>query len=186
MLGERLRGVEVEQRRLPRSSESARNVLAEYLEYDRRTQFVAEYMTKVDGATMYHALEARSPFLDTHLWEFAAALPFDLRLKGERLKAILREIARRRIGPECASGKKRGFQIPVQRWIAGRWSGRVHEVLGDSILAQGGWIQMRPVLAELEASVARGWAPNQIWYLFVLESWLRCEQVDPAHAALPV
>jgi asparagine synthase (glutamine-hydrolysing) len=184
MLGERLRGVEVDQRRLPRSAASARNVLTEYLEYDRRTQFVAEYMTKVDGATMHHALEARSPFLDTDLWEFAAALPFDLRLKGERLKAILREIAARRIGPECANGKKRGFQIPVQRWIAGRWSARVRDVLGDSLLSQGEWIRTHPVVAELDASVSRGWAPNQIWYLFVLESWLRHEEAQAAPVAV--
>jgi asparagine synthase (glutamine-hydrolysing) len=183
MLGERLRGIDVDQRRLPRSAASARNVLAEYLEYDRQTQFVAEYMTKVDGATMHYALEARSPFLDTELWEFASALPFDLRLRSGKLKAILREIARRRIGPECANGRKRGFQIPVQRWIAGRWAERVREVLADSLLAQGEWIETRPVLAELDASIDRGWAPDQLWYLFVLESWLRHEQAEPVSAA---
>ena len=46
--------------------------------------FVSEFMTKVDGATMYHALEARSPFLDHTIWDFAASLPFELRLRGER------------------------------------------------------------------------------------------------------
>jgi asparagine synthase (glutamine-hydrolysing) len=182
MLGERLRDSEVDSRRIPRSATSARNVLAEYLEYDRRTQFVAEYMTKVDGATMYHALEARSPFVDTDLWEFAARLPFDLRLKGGKLKAILREIAGRRIGRDCATRQKRGFQIPVHRWIAGRWFAQVRDVLNDSLLAQGNWIQTRPVLAELDAAPARGWASDQIWYLFVLESWLRHERMPSAAA----
>jgi asparagine synthase (glutamine-hydrolysing) len=182
MLGERLRERDVDQRRTPRSATSARNVLAEYLEYDRRTQFVAEYMTKVDGATMYHALEARAPFVDTDLWEFAARLPFDLRLKGGRLKAILREIAARRIGRDCATRQKRGFQIPVHRWIAGRWFEQVSDVLNDSLLARGNWIQPGPVLAELEAARARGWASDRIWYLFVLESWLRHDRMPEAAA----
>ncbi|HZI62041.1 MAG TPA: asparagine synthase (glutamine-hydrolyzing), partial [Pyrinomonadaceae bacterium] len=63
MLGERLAGVSVAQRSIEWSNESGRNVLAEFLEYDRSNRFVGEYMTKVDGATMFHSLEARSPFL---------------------------------------------------------------------------------------------------------------------------
>ena len=106
ILGERLAGVTLAQRNIKRSRESAERVLAEFLEYDRRTRFTGEYLPKVDGATMHYALEARSPFLDQKLWEYAAALPFDLRLKGGTLKAVLRELARRRIG-DVARGRKR-------------------------------------------------------------------------------
>ncbi|MBD0326768.1 MAG: asparagine synthase (glutamine-hydrolyzing), partial [Pyrinomonadaceae bacterium] len=108
LLGERLAGTTLAQRSISWSRESARNVLAEFLEYDRRTRFVGEYLPKVDGATMHYALEARSPFLDQKLWEYAASLPLDLRLQGGRLKALLREVARRRIGERVARGRKRG------------------------------------------------------------------------------
>ncbi|HET9013678.1 MAG TPA: asparagine synthase (glutamine-hydrolyzing), partial [Gemmatimonadaceae bacterium] len=118
LLGERLRDARLAQREIPWSIESARHILDEYLEHDRRTQFVAEYMTKVDGSTMYYALEARSPFLDQDLWEYAAGLPIDLRLRGGELKAVLRALARRRIGARVATGRKRGFTIPVERWMA--------------------------------------------------------------------
>src|SRR6185503_18964015 len=77
MLGERLAGVSVRQRDIEWSNESGRKVLAEFLEYDRGNRFVGEYMTKVDGATMFHSLEARSPFLDQDLWEFASGLSFE-------------------------------------------------------------------------------------------------------------
>ncbi len=77
MLGERLAGACVSRRNIEWSSESGRNVLSEFLEYDRAGRFVGEYMTKVDGATMFHSLEARSPFLDQDLWEFAAGLSFE-------------------------------------------------------------------------------------------------------------
>jgi asparagine synthase (glutamine-hydrolysing) len=176
LLGERLEGAGVSQRAIGWSLESGRRVLEEFLEYDRRTRFVGEYMTKVDGATMHHALEARSPFLDQELWEFAAGLPFEIRLRQRSLKAVLRELARRRVGERVARGKKRGFGVPVGRWIAGRWRSAVDEALRDSLLAREGWIQRNPTLALLKQSVEEGEAPNQLWYIYVLESWLRRER----------
>jgi asparagine synthase (glutamine-hydrolysing) len=176
LLGERLQDADVLQRALPWSPESARRVLEEFLEYDRRTRFVGEYMTKVDGATMYHALEARSPFLDQELWEFAASLPFEIRLRRGTLKAVLREVARRRVGERVARGRKRGFGIPVGRWIAGRWRASVEAALQDSLLERAGWIRKDSALELLNQSVERGEAPNQLWYIFVLESWLRRER----------
>ena len=178
ILGERLEGASVGQRRIVWSHESARSLLTEFLKYDRRTRFVGEYLTKVDGATMYHALEARSPFLDQELWEFAAALPYAVRLRGGTLKAVLRELARRRVGARVAGGRKRGFSIPVQRWVAGRWRAAVADSLRDSLAGRHGWVRAGAALERLEEAGRRGWAPNQLWYVYVLESWLRHEQAD--------
>src|SRR5215471_17237519 len=121
MLGERLRYRHVPQREIASSHSSAVRLLEEFLRYDRVTRFTGEYLPKVDGTTMHHSIEARSPFLDHKLWEFAATLPFDLRLRGGKLKAILRELARRHVGERVAVGRKRGFGIPVARWLAGKW-----------------------------------------------------------------
>jgi len=180
MLGDRLRDVEIEQRSIPWSGQSAKNLLTEFLRYDRRMRFVSEYLTKVDGATMYHSVEARSPFLDHRLWEFAASLPYEMRLHQGQSKAILRELARRRIGDQVARGRKRGFYIPVEKWLVGRWRDRVNARFRDSVLANEGWINPRAVIRQLEAAGSRGHAPNQLWYLFVLESWLRSEHREPA------
>ncbi len=176
LLGERLAGAMVEQRTMTWSFDSGRQLLSEFLAYDRRMRFVGEYLTKVDGATMYHALEARSPFLDQQLWEFAAALPYDLRLKGGKLKAVLRELARRKIGERVANGRKRGFGVPVQRWLVGRWRAAVEESFRDSLLDREGWINASKALVQLERAAPSGWAPKQLWYIFVLESWLRYER----------
>src|SRR5438552_1097915 len=184
LLGERLAGVTVEQRRMPWSGDSARRVLADYLEYDRRTQFVAEYLTKVDGAAMHYGLEARSPFLDQDLWEFACTLPPAIRLRRGGLKAVLRELARRRIGDRIARGRKRGFSIPVERWLAGRWLPHMEATLRSSRLVGDGWMRSEGLRAEITASARRGWARHQLWYLYVLESWMRAEQThQPASRA---
>ena len=182
MLGERLHAAGVDARMLPWSIDSGRRVLTDFIDYERRTRFTGEYLTKVDGGTMYHALEARSPFLDQDLWSFACALPYDLRLHGGRLKAILRELARRRIGERVASGSKRGFGIPVHRWIAGRWRAAALSAFEDSILSREGWIDGEAVRVKLCGLREGDNAPQQLWYLFVLESWLKSRHARVAQA----
>jgi asparagine synthase (glutamine-hydrolysing) len=176
LLGERLLAASTPHRAMPWSIESSRRLLSDFLAYDRRTRFVGEYLTKVDGATMYHSLEARSPFLDQDLWSFASTLPFGLRLKGGQLKALLRELARRHIDERVAHGRKRGFGIPVQRWIATRWRDAVADLLRDSYLDREGWIRADAALARLDRAADAGSAPKQLWYIYVLESWLRHER----------
>jgi asparagine synthase (glutamine-hydrolysing) len=176
LLGARLRGLAFDTRPAAWSIESARNALADYLAYDRDIQFVSEYLVKVDGSTMHYALEARAPFLDHVLWEYAASLPFDVRLRGGVLKAVLREIARRRVTPRVADGSKRGFSIPVEAWMANRWHGRVVESFADSIVVSDGWVERRALQRELADAVRHGEASRRLWYLWVLEEWMRYER----------
>ena len=176
MLGDRLSGISLPQRQIEWSHVSGRNVLSEFLEYDRAGRFVGEFMTKVDGATMYHSLEARAPFLDQDLWEFAAGLSYEMRLQGGRSKSLLRALAAKTIGERLAHGRKRGFTIPVNRWLAGRWRSALTNLLDNSIADREGWINARAVQKQLDVAAENGWAPNQFWYIFVLESWLRHEQ----------
>lgn len=175
LLGERLRDVDLPHRQMDWTIESGRNLLAEFLAYDRRTRFIGEYLPKVDGGTMFHALEARSPFLDSSLWEFASKLPFALRLHNGKSKAILREIVRRRISEELAGGKKQGFMIPVQNWLAGHWRTYFTELLHDSLVEKEGWINVESTLRFFEHSAEKDRMPRQLWFIFVLESWLRFE-----------
>ena len=188
MLGDRLASVSLAQREIEWSHISGRNVLAEFLEYDRAGRFVGEFMTKVDGATTYHSLEARSPFLDQDLWEFAAGLSYETRMHGGRSKSLLRALAAEKIGERLARGRKRGFTIPVNRWLTGRWRSALTNLLDNAISDREGWINSRAVVKQLNAAAEKGWAPNQFWYIFVLESWLRHEQdspVEPANIVSP-
>lgn len=173
ILGPRLKSLQVQVQQMPWSASSGKQVLRDFLDYEHATRFTGEYMTKVDGGTMYHALEARSPFLDHRLWEFAARLPLELRLHQGTLKAILREIARKRLGEQVSRGKKRGFSIPVNRWLAESWKPRAEELLRDSLLARQGWISADKASQTFANQAATGRVSNQLWYLVVLEAWLR-------------
>jgi asparagine synthase (glutamine-hydrolysing) len=174
LLGERLSGRVLEARAIPGSFQSARRLLADFLAYERRTRFVSEYMTKVDGGTMYYAIEARSPFLDQKIWESAASMPFEVHLRGGELKAVLRELVRRRIGPEVASRRKQGFTVPVERWLTSNWASQLESLAGGgTFLETEGWMAPGSLKTAVRNAVERGQAPTQVWSLLVLDRWLR-------------
>lgn len=173
LLGDRLANIRPASRQLTRDDASAQDLLQRYMTHDLANQFVGEYLTKVDGGTMYHGLEARSPFFDQSLWELASTLPAGVRLHNGELKSVLRTIARRRISPRVAAGRKRGFSIPVEHWIATRWQTEVSQRLTDSELVRQGWINPNGLKTLLQAPREAGVGAHQIWYLLVLEEWLK-------------
>jgi asparagine synthase (glutamine-hydrolysing) len=173
LLGERFRDTVPRSRTVPDSVSSARQLLTDYLAHDLKHQFVGEYLTKVDGATMYYGLEARAPFFDHFLWEYAASLPYSMRLANGQLKAILRRIAERRISPRVATGRKRGFSVPADHWVSGAWKSTIEVELREGPLCPGGWIA-RPALERLLAAPRKGGPrSHHLWYLAVLSGWLR-------------
>jgi len=153
-------------------------LLEKFLQFEHRGQFTGEYMTKIDGATMYYGMEARSPFLDYRLWEFAMALPVEIRLRRGCLKAILREVARRALGLRFALRPKTGFGIPVQQWMVGKWGQFVREVFQHSLAEEQGWISGNVARSWLDKSCTLGRAPNELWNVLVFDAWLTKERND--------
>jgi asparagine synthase (glutamine-hydrolysing) len=172
MLGARLERRTLPERDAAMSVSAARNLLKDGLQHEYRTRFVEEFLTKVDGGTMYSALEARSPFLDQRMWEFAARLPYGVRLHNGELKAILREIVRRRVGPEVAQRQKRGFTVPVARWLASHWRPALEELTACPLLERQGWIRAGALQAMVRHTVETGSAPLALWHALVLNHWL--------------
>lgn len=172
ILGERLQGRTLPLRQIPASREAGRRLLADVFQYHREVHFTSEFMPKVDGSTMYYALEARAPFLDQKVWEFAAALPPEVRFHGGRLKAVPREIVRRHLGPEIAARRKQGFTVPSERWLAERWRKMLDRLLGETLLVRQGWVRRGALDRPLREALERGSVPVQFWHLLVLESWL--------------
>jgi len=172
MLGERLAGRSVDARMVPSSFASARRLIADVVDYQRRIHFGSEFLPKVDGATMYYSLEARSPLLDQSVWEFATRLPATIHFHGGQYKAVLREIVRRHIGPEAAFRRKQGFTIPVERWLASDWRPHLEQLQGETLLASQGWVNAGAMRTAVTQALANGKAPIQLWHLVVLERWL--------------
>jgi asparagine synthase (glutamine-hydrolysing) len=147
-------------------------LFSEVLKHQHRMHFEGEFLPKVDGATMYYSLESRAPFLDQKLWEFAASLPPALRFRGGVLKAVLREIVRRRVGPAVADRVKQGFTVPVERWLGDRWTSALDVLTRPSELERQGWVRPGSLTAPIAEARARRWVPQQLWCLLLLEHWL--------------
>jgi asparagine synthase (glutamine-hydrolysing) len=67
--------------------------------------------------SMAHSLEVRPPFLDHRIVEFAARLPHDLKIRGSKLKWILRELMRDKLPSSVLTRSKQGFDIPTHQWF---------------------------------------------------------------------
>jgi asparagine synthase (glutamine-hydrolysing) len=176
VLGERLRHGAVWARPERWSPGAARWLLQDYLDFTLENRFSGEYLTKVDGGAMWYALEARSPFLDQDLWEFAARLPAQVRLRGGEQKAVLRSIARRRIGKEMSRLDKRGFSVPAERWLVTAWRDEFEANLADLRLARLGYLDGVAVRKAWQEALRMPQAPRQLWYVHAVETWLRHEE----------
>src|SRR5438270_89143 len=71
----------------------------------------------------------------------AASLPYDVRLQGGELKAVLRTITRRRLGEAVASRRKQGFTIPVERWLGTTWLPELEHLQHRPLVETEGWIR---------------------------------------------
>ena len=172
LLGRRLLPHTIASRRIAPSFDSAGRLLDELVHYDLATVFRGEYLPKVDGTTLYCGIEARSPFLDYRMAELALSIPADVRLRGGQLKSVLRELTRRHLGREVANRPKRGFTVPVERWLALKWRSSIEELGPDSLIAQQGWINGANLQRFIRAQGSEQEVPKQIWHLLVFERWL--------------
>jgi asparagine synthase (glutamine-hydrolysing) len=74
-----------------------------------------DLLMKMDIATMQNSLEARSPFLSKYFLETAFCM--DGKIRAFKTKAILRELAKKYLPNEIVYAKKRGFEVPLKRWM---------------------------------------------------------------------
>ena len=146
----------------------------QFLRSDYRFFLVDDLLSKMDIATMAHALEARSPLLDVPLAEFTWSLPEQWLLRGAETKPLLRALARRRLPPDVASAPKRGFEVPVRRWL----SQDLRDVVGDLLLAGDSRVAelgephaVRDFVAGRDGFA--GNHPQAVWCLLMLELFLR-------------
>ena len=153
---------------------TGRSALSRLLQINFISYLADDLLVKLDRMTMAHALEARSPFLDRELVEYAAALPDRFKLSGRRTKAILRDAFADLVPPAIERRGKMGFGVPVGTWFR---SG-LREYMRDTLLAPAA--RYREMLSGpfVESLVRRHLAGDanlgpQLWSLICFERWLQ-------------
>jgi asparagine synthase (glutamine-hydrolysing) len=141
---------------------------------DTMTYLPNDLLVKVDIASMAVSLEARSPFLDHHVIEFAASLPEGLKLRRLTTKYLLKRALRGLLPRENLTRGKMGFGIPVGHWLRGPMQGFLREHLLSERSARRGLLRPEAVgrLVELHTRGERDYT-HQLWTLLMLELWFR-------------
>jgi len=141
---------------------------------DQMTYLPNDLLVKVDIASMANSLEARSPFLDHHVIEFAASLPENLKMSRFRTKSLLKKAAARLVPSDVIYRQKMGFGVPIGRWFRGEMKGFVEEtILSDRFDNRKIFEPARVrTIVDRHMSGAED-ASFPIWTMLMLELWFQ-------------
>ncbi len=133
-----------------------------------------DLLVKVDIAAMAHSLEARSPFLDHKLMEFAASLPPHLKLRGVQSKYLLKKAFAHLLPDEVLYRKKMGFGVPLDRWLRNELKQMTREILLEKRTVERGLFREKAIHQLIEEhQTRRADHSYRIWALLFLELWQR-------------
>jgi asparagine synthase (glutamine-hydrolysing) len=123
-------------------------------------------LVKVDIATMAYGLEGRSPMLDHEFMAFAASLPADLKLRGDRSKYIFKQAVRGLLPADILDRPKKGFSVPLDAWFRQELRELTEDLLLDGRLARRGYFRPR-IVERIVDEHLRGIASweDQLWTL---------------------
>jgi asparagine synthase (glutamine-hydrolysing) len=146
------------------------------------------YLRTEDRNSMAHSIEARVPFLDHRLVEYAFGLPPEWRIRGPWNKFLLREAMRDRI-PESVRVRsdKFGFPVPVRQWVSNALQGPAREIITSATARERGIYNVDNILRDLdrhrlgEIDVGR-----KIFNLLQFECWSRFEELPASQAGCAV
>ncbi|HEU5239389.1 MAG TPA: asparagine synthase (glutamine-hydrolyzing) [Pyrinomonadaceae bacterium] len=141
---------------------------------DTMTYLPNDLLVKMDIASMTVSLEARSPFLDHHLMEFAASLPEKLKLRRMTTKYLLKRVLKDLVPPENLSRGKMGFGVPIGHWFRGTMQPFLRETLFSEKAMTRGFFKKDKVQQIVDQHVAgRIDHSHRLWSLLMLELWFQ-------------
>lgn len=138
-------------------------------------RLVADFMVKVDMATMAHSLEARSPFMDYRMIELGCGLPHNMIFHRFKRKAVLKKLAERYIDKDILCRRKMGFSIPRTKWLTSHPFNKIihnlvkkpNDILNNILNSE---IRNR-VIDEFYLTKNMG-HNNRVWLILWLQIWI--------------
>ena len=140
--------------------------------FDLKTYLPDDINVKIDRASMRFSLEARAPFLDYRVVEFANRLPLDYRYKNGNKKKILKDLLYDLVPKNLLNRPKKGFTMPLDIWFRTNLKELVMDNLTEKKLALIPNINV-PIVKNQIANHMQGKSNrhNMIWKLLVFQMW---------------
>ncbi len=137
-----------------------------------RTYLMDEVLVKVDRASMQYALETRAPFLDHTIVDYVFSLPYSYKYKNGTTKYILKKIMENKLPNHIVRRKKKGFGVPLARWLTGPLRPLCEELLSPHSLRKHGLFNQTYV-DTLVRDHMEGSRDNrkELWNLMVFQLW---------------
>ena len=144
------------------------------LHADCMTRLADHQLPIVDRMSMAHSLEARNPFLDRRIAEFAMRIPAALKMRSRRIKYVTRKLGERYLPRDLLEREKQGFGFPLALWLRGELRPLMERVVADSRLVEAGLFRRDGMQRFLDEHLHGGIDHNyRLWMLFNLELWYR-------------
>ncbi|MDP2835149.1 MAG: amidotransferase 1, exosortase A system-associated [Pseudomonadota bacterium] len=158
----------------------ARDMVSQVQYLDMKTYLVGDILTKVDRASMAHALEVRVPFLDHQLMEWVSGLPVDYKLRGTEGKFMLKRALEPYLPHDILYRRKMGFSIPVAEWFRGPLKEKLSRAVKSQRMADTGLfdtVYLTRMLDEHARGVRDYSSP--LWALLMFDAFLRNQEIQP-------
>ncbi|MBV9463922.1 MAG: hypothetical protein JO317_06800, partial [Verrucomicrobiae bacterium] len=164
---------------LDRLRQGPEDYLEQLFQLDLLSYLPDDILYKVDIASMLHSLECRCPFLDHQLVECAVKVPAQWKVDKRSGKKILRDTFADLIPAEFFNRPKKGFSMPIGRWIREKWAPIFADAIETGLPPDFEKAYARRLLQDHLAG--RRDSSNLLWALYVLAIWNR--KFDPVWEA---
>ena len=165
------------------------DALDRMMQVDLLTQLPDDLLMLTDRMTMAASLECRVPFLDNTVIDLSLRMPSELKVRGKRLKYVVKRALRDRLPTEIVGREKRGFGAPVGAWFKHELAPLIRDVLSRESVERRGvfrWESVQRVVALHEAN--REDFTDHLLALIGFEFWSRVyldgQTPDEVEAAL--
>lgn len=157
------------------NNSNKRNIVGKCQNIDFKESMVDDLLMKVDKMTMAFSIEARCPFLDKRLVEFASKIPDKYKIKSfQKEKWILRKSVKNLVPKETMNRKKRHFFVPINQWFKEELSNLRNELLSEKYLKKQGFFSLNYVKKiNKDFNDSPLYYSRQLWSLMIFQIWYK-------------
>ena len=132
-----------------------------------------DFLVKMDIATMANSQEGRSPFLSKEILEYIPSINDSYKINGKTTKYMLRQLAAKYLPSELIHQPKRGFEIPLKKWV----ENELQEIIFDYLTGNNNFYRnfvngnFVTKLLEKKIKISDEKRAKILWTLFSMEVW---------------